>query len=286
MKKLLPFVLASTVTLAACSQAAEKLNDVGNEAFHMQDYGAALAAYEQAKQESPEQAEPHFNMANTHYRQQNYPEAQKEIEQTLLKDDGALTQDSIYNLGNTFFQSEQFEQAVEAYKEALRLNPDDVEAKHNLELALQMLQQQQQQQEQQDQQQQEGQQDDQQQGQPGDQSQDQQQQQGQPGDQPQDQQQQQGQPGDQPQDQQQQEGQPGDQPQDQQQNDQQGKERQGGQPDDQQQEGQPGGQPQIVGLSEEQARQLFEAATQGTESLEEHLQQILVVPGGPPAQDW
>jgi hypothetical protein len=41
-----------------------------------------------------------------------------------------------------------------------------------------------------------------------------------------------------------------------------------------------------VGLSEEQARQLFEAATQGTESLEEHLQQILVVPGGQPAQDW
>ena len=47
------------------------------------------------------------------------------------------------------------------------------------------------------------------------------------------------------------------------------------------------GQPQIVeGLTKEQARQLFEAATQDTKSLEEYLQQVLVVPGEKPAQDW
>jgi len=42
----------------------------------------------------------------------------------------------------------------------------------------------------------------------------------------------------------------------------------------------------VEGLTEEQARQLFEAATQNTESLEQYLQQILVVPGGPAAEDW
>jgi len=39
-------------------------------------------------------------------------------------------------------------------------------------------------------------------------------------------------------------------------------------------------------LTEEQARQLLEAAAQGSESLDEHLQQTLVVPGAPPAKDW
>jgi Ca-activated chloride channel family protein len=305
MKKLLPLVLVATVALTACSQATEKLNSAGNDAFANQDYAAALAAYEQASTEAPELAQPHFNAANAYYRQEDYPAAQQQIEQTLIKDDGSLTQDTVYNLGNTFFQGEQYEQAIVAYQEALRLNPEDMEAKHNLELALQQQQEQQQDQQQdqnQDQQQENqdqnnDQQDQQQEGQQGDQQQDQQQE-GQPGDQQQDQQQE-GQPGDQQQEgqqgDQQQEGQQDDQPQDGQPDDQQqeqpqdnqpGNQPQGGQPEDQSQDGQPDGQPQIVGLSEEQARQLFEAATQGTESLEEHLQQILVVPGGPPAQDW
>ena len=283
MKKLLPLVLVATVALTACSQATEKLNSAGNDAFANQDYAAALAAYEQASTEAPELAQPHFNAANAYYRQENYPAAQQQIEQTLIKDDGSLTQDTVYNLGNTFFQGEQYEQAIVAYQEALRLNPEDMEAKHNLELALQQQQEQQQDQQQdqnQDQQQENqdqnnDQQDQQQEGQQGDQQQDQQQE-GQPGDQ-----QQEGQQDDQPQD-----GQPDDQQQEQPQDNQPGNQPQGGQPEDQSQDGQPDGQPQIVGLSEEQARQLFEAATQGTESLEEHLQQILVVPGGPPAQDW
>jgi len=42
----------------------------------------------------------------------------------------------------------------------------------------------------------------------------------------------------------------------------------------------------VQGLTREQARQLLEAAAAGTESLEEYLQQILVFPGAPPAEDW
>ena len=44
-----------------------------------------------------------------------------------------------FNRGNALFQQQQFRQAVEAYKEVLRMNPDDQDAKHNLELALNQL---------------------------------------------------------------------------------------------------------------------------------------------------
>ncbi|MCB0198269.1 MAG: hypothetical protein KDJ65_40380, partial [Anaerolineae bacterium] len=57
-----------------------------------------------------------------------------------------------------------------------------------------------------------------------------------------------------------------------------------GEPTDEQADGQP--VQAIKGLSQEQAKQLFEAATRGTESLEEYLQQVLVVPGGQSAEDW
>ncbi|GIX07736.1 MAG: hypothetical protein KatS3mg115_2139 [Candidatus Poribacteria bacterium] len=47
-----------------------------------------------------------------------------------------------YNLGNAFYRDREFQRAVEAYKHALRLVPEDLEAKHNLELALEALQEQ------------------------------------------------------------------------------------------------------------------------------------------------
>jgi Ca-activated chloride channel family protein len=278
------------LALAACGSSAEKLNNEGNEAFVSQDYEGALAAYQQSQEGAPELAEPHYNAANTHYRLEDYEQAQGEIEQALVSEESehGLDENSFYNLGNTFFQGEQYEAAIEAYKETLRLNPDDLEAKQNLELALRQLQQQQQEQQDQDQQQED--QDQQQQDQ--DQQQENQDQQQQNQDQQQENQDQQQENQDQQQENQDQQQQNQDQQQENQdqqqqnQDQQQQNQQQAGQPD-QQQEPQEGGQPQqIVGLSEEQAEQLFAAAAQDTESLEEHLQQIYVIPGAPPTQDW
>jgi tetratricopeptide (TPR) repeat protein len=87
MKKLLPIMFLSVLALvlAACGgQSAEQLNNDGNEAFENQDYEAALTAYHQAQDDSPELAEPHYNAANTHYRLEDYEQSQQEIEQALV----------------------------------------------------------------------------------------------------------------------------------------------------------------------------------------------------------
>jgi tetratricopeptide (TPR) repeat protein len=274
LRLLVPVLLLLAVVLSACGQSPEVLNNTGNEAFEAQDYAGALTAYNQAVEDSPELAEPHYNAANTHYRLEDYGSAQQEIEQALVNGEGqALTdldQHSLYNLGNTFFQGEQYEGAIEAYKEALRLNPGDLEAKQNLELALRQLQQQeQQQQEQQNEEQQEQE----------EQQQDQQQQDGEQDEQQEEQQPQDGQQDEQQQDEQEQDGQQDEEQQEDQQQD--------GQPDEQQ-DSQAGGQPQQqeTGLTEEQAKQLLEAAAEGTESLEEYLQLIYGNPQSPSAQDW
>jgi Ca-activated chloride channel family protein len=260
--------LVGAVALGLNRGSVPRLNNDGNDAFAQARYEEALAAYHSAQAQEPQLAEPHYNAANTHYRQAAYDQAQQEIEQALLGQgqQAGLDQYSYYNLGNNFFQAQQYEAAIEAYKEALRLNPDDLAAKQNLELALRQFQQQEQQQ------------DDQQQDQQQDQPQDDQQQEGQQDDQQSEQQD--SQQDDQQQDQQddQQQDQPQDQP-------------QAGQQDDQQQEQPPqdqaGSQPQqMTGLTEEQARQLLAAAAEGTESLAEFLQQILVSAGLPPAEDW
>ena len=129
-------ILIFGLLLVACSPSAEKLNQEGNQAFTEQAFIEALEAYQNAQIESPELAEPYYNAANAYYRQGQYEQALEQLQHALqfAKDDN-LAENSIYNLGNNFFNSQELETAIEAYKSALLLDPHDQDAKYNLELA-------------------------------------------------------------------------------------------------------------------------------------------------------
>ncbi len=111
----------------------------GNADFDAQAYDAAIDNYTAARGAGVESAEPIYNSANALFRQSQYPETEQTMQDAIALADGELRSDSWFNLGNTYFVQEQWEQAVEAYKEALRLDPADAEAKYNLELALRQL---------------------------------------------------------------------------------------------------------------------------------------------------
>ncbi len=151
MKKTLIILvmLASALLAGACSASAPKLTDTGNEAFAQQAYDEALQAYQEAQVKSPELAEPYYNAANALYRQGDYAEALKQLQKALQVDESdALAQNAHFNAGNAAFNGEDWQAAVDDYTAALLRNPDDQDAKINLELALQKLQEQQQQQQQ------------------------------------------------------------------------------------------------------------------------------------------
>jgi Ca-activated chloride channel family protein len=292
----LTFVLvisAVALALAACSAPAEKLNQDGNEAFAEQAYLEALELYQSAQIESPELAEPYFNAANTFYRQGDFPAALEQMQMALqYVEEGTLAESSFYNMGNTLFNSQDLGTAVEAYKQALLLDPDDQDAKYNLELALQQQEQQQreQQQEQQQQQQEQEQQDEQNQDQ-GEESRDQSQE-GQGEDQESQQNENEDPQNGENQDEESQD-QEGDQSQnnDQQNGDQEpdqengSEEPQGG---DSQQSGDQPSQVPPPGqrMTEEQAQQLLAAIADDTQTLQEKLEQYLFARQAPPAQDW
>jgi tetratricopeptide (TPR) repeat protein len=70
-------------------------------------------------------------------------------ERAIESGDPALASAAWYNLGNALYRRQQLEQSLEAYKQALRVNPNDADAKYNLERVLEQMQEQEQQQEQQ-----------------------------------------------------------------------------------------------------------------------------------------
>jgi tetratricopeptide (TPR) repeat protein len=139
--KQLPVLLVMlflSATLVGCSQSVERLNQAGNERFSQQAFTEALQAYEAAQIKSPELAEPYYNAANALYRQGNYEQALAEMQEALsYADQDQLRSSGYFNLGNTAFNQGEMEGAIGAYIETLLLSPEDMEAKYNLELALQ-----------------------------------------------------------------------------------------------------------------------------------------------------
>ena len=272
MKKttlLIPIIILLALSLSACGSSVERTLDSGNKSFSEQAYDQALETYTRAMELAPTLAEPVYNLANTLYRMEAFEQTGQLMGQALELASEELAQSGFYNLGNNFFQQQQMDGAIESYKESLRLNPDDLDAKYNLELAMQQQEQQEQQQEEQEQDQQQDQEQSGEDQQEGDQS----------GEDQQDQQ-------DQNQDGQEQQDDQGQSGEDQQEGDQQNQDQNGEQsPEGQEQNAQ--GQPQqIEGLTEEQARQILAAIGQSTETLQEKLQEIFGVPIAPSGKDW
>jgi tetratricopeptide (TPR) repeat protein len=220
---------------AGLGDSASAKNRAGNRLYEKEKYDEALEQYRAAQVLAPELYQLFFNAGDALYRKGDLGNAVREFAKAAASPDAALSADASYNAGNALFGMGQAEQAIAAYTNALKKDPAHQDAKHNLELALQLLQQQQQQQQQQQNQ---------------DQNQDQQQDQ-------QDQQKQQEQNQDQQNEQQ---------SQDQQQQDQQ--QQQNGQ-QEQQQEQQ--GSAQDAGMSKEDAERLLDAVDEGERELQAEL---------------
>ena len=274
---ILVLIFASAALLAACSAPAEKMNQEANQAFAEQAYLEALELYQSAQVKSPQLAEPYFNAANTLYRQGDFSAALEQMQTALqLVDEEGLAESSLYNLGNTLYNAQDLNQAVAAYTQALLLDPNDQEAKYNLELSLQ-----QQQKENQDQQDES-------------QSQEENQSQESSGEDQESQNSQEQNQGDQSQEtDQQDQGNPDDSSEQPREGDPQNQDQQGdgnGQPqeDDRAPDSDQPGQmlPPGQRMTEEQARQLLAAIGSSMETLQERLGQYLFANQPPPRQDW
>lgn len=146
-QKLIILSLLVTGLMAGCVPEVVKYNKEGNVQFAAESYAEALDAYRLAEVSEPDQPEPYYNAANTYNRQGDVAGTALQTEQALKTSDPELQAQAWYNLGNAHFDGQQWQEAIESYKAALRLNPEDSDAKHNLELALQAAQQQEQEQE-------------------------------------------------------------------------------------------------------------------------------------------
>jgi tetratricopeptide (TPR) repeat protein len=138
----------------------------GNKFYHSGKSVESVDQYRKAIKENPMNSKAHFNLGNSLYKsgleikksKENFVQAGKKVTPdslaALVFEEAAQSfaqvansvsdKDTLHrtwhNIGNCYLQKKDFEQAVEAYKKALKLDPKDEETRYNLAYALKNIQ--------------------------------------------------------------------------------------------------------------------------------------------------
>lgn len=163
MKRYILFTLLFLFTIGLFAQkSVRQAVRKGNNAYKEQRYSAAEEDYAKALEENASSKEASFNLANTYYKQKRWDDALKEYQHYLtLENQNPKKMSAAWsNMGNTFLKKKADEKnqmqgmpgqgqqqqvqdnlkmSMEAYKNALRLNPQDDETRENLAIVQKMI---------------------------------------------------------------------------------------------------------------------------------------------------
>jgi len=135
---LMAFLLVSQKAYAS-PQSAEM-------AYNRGEYSLAQKEYKAAAEEAPDNAQLQFNLGAATYKEKKYKEALTAFQTAMKVREVPLQNKAYYNIGNTLYRQGQetekfkpqntikhWEESIKAYEGALKLDPDDKDARFNQE---------------------------------------------------------------------------------------------------------------------------------------------------------
>ena len=139
----LPIAAAAAVAGLLSCRAAGREALRGSQLYEQGKYLEAFEAYQTVLRQQGGPA-LRYNSGNALYRMRQYSEAAKTWRDATQSAPDRLRERAYFNMGNAFVRAGEdanalsgyLERAVDAYEEALRLDPTDQDAKWNLEIAL------------------------------------------------------------------------------------------------------------------------------------------------------
>jgi len=118
-------------------QESDKLILKGNDLYKQQQYQQAEQAYAEVLTTDPNNATAKFNQANALYKQNKADEAIRVLNDLAFKTtDPSVKAKAYYNKGAILSGQKKLEESIDAYKDALRQDPADKDARENLQKAL------------------------------------------------------------------------------------------------------------------------------------------------------
>jgi Ca-activated chloride channel family protein len=135
------------LSVSSFAQSAKESIIKGNKSYKENNYDAAENAYRDALKNSDTNVTASYNLGNVLYRKNNTEEAVKSYDMAIAHSpNNAVKQEAFYNKGVAYQKAKKLPECITAYKNALILNPNDEDARQNLQRALKEQQKQQQQQ--------------------------------------------------------------------------------------------------------------------------------------------
>ena len=137
---LIVFQLLMLVSLNVDAQIDRKDVRAGNRKFKKGNWAEADISYRKALVKDSVSIAANYNLANNLYRQGNMEEAGSYMDKIKeIAPLSAYSADYYYNTGNIAIPRKDWHGAVDAFKQALLKNPDDLDAKENYIYAKKML---------------------------------------------------------------------------------------------------------------------------------------------------
>ena len=102
-------------------------------AFEAGEYDRAAQGFAERTERRPGDTAAQLNLGSALHQLEDYDAARSAFERAAAASDRRLRAKATYDLGNTAYRQGRLEEAIERYREALDLDSDDEDAKHNLE---------------------------------------------------------------------------------------------------------------------------------------------------------
>lgn len=125
------------MVIASNAQKNSQLIEKGNLDYKKKAFAKANTSYKKVLEKDKTNTIAQFNSANATQQLKNYEEAAKSYEAVIAATkDPLLKSQAYYNQGLSFIRQKKLNEAIDAFKKSLRLNPEDNEARQNLQKAL------------------------------------------------------------------------------------------------------------------------------------------------------
>ncbi|RYG02166.1 MAG: tetratricopeptide repeat protein [Chitinophagaceae bacterium] len=128
------FLLAA-VTLSAQTENKAIVN--GNKLYKEGKFEEAIVEYRKAAESNPANSTIPFNLGNAIFKKDGFEEALDAYNKSIeLSKDNTSREMNTYNKGVVYSKQKKLNESIVEYKNALKIDPNDAEARHNLQKAL------------------------------------------------------------------------------------------------------------------------------------------------------
>ena len=128
------FIFADSKLFA---QKENVLINQGNQLYKQKKFDQSQQEYEKAISQAPANPTANYNLGNVQFRKNNFSDASKSYNASVEHaTDKPVQEKGYYNKGVALIKQQKTDESIDAWKNALKLDPNDEDARENLEKAL------------------------------------------------------------------------------------------------------------------------------------------------------